>query len=165
MRAPVNVVTSGEIAWNSFGFVARDISSGEMLLASEPNKVGIRSQPLSPAVYGDLVWNDVDKDGIQDGGEPGVKGVRVELYKDDGDGIQEPGTGDNMVSFTVTSDGGLYIFPNLPAGNYTFCVIDQNGGISCDNDSLSDIVSGITELDRGSLFLSPNPVATYLEIH
>ena len=54
---------------------------------------------------------------------------------------------------------------NLPAGNYTFCVIDQNGCISCDNDSLSDIVSGITELDRGSLFLSPNPVANYLEIH
>ena len=33
-----------------------------------------------PATLGDFVWNDINKNGIQDAGEPGLPGVVVELY-------------------------------------------------------------------------------------
>ncbi|MCP4660635.1 MAG: hypothetical protein GY856_34985, partial [bacterium] len=31
------------------------------------------------ANVGDRVWNDLNGDGIQDAGEPGINGVRVEM--------------------------------------------------------------------------------------
>lgn len=57
---------------------------------------------------GDFVWNDLDKDGIQDAGEPGVPGVTVTLY----DNLN------NVVSTTSTDGNGFYLFPDLPNGVY-----------------------------------------------
>ena len=117
MRAPLNAPTNGEIAWNSFGYVGTRVDNNVTLLPSEPIKVGIAVQPIQPAVYGNFVWEDTNRDGIQDGGELGIDGVRVELYQDNGDGICNP-SNDTLVNFTITMDGGQYIFPNLPAGDY-----------------------------------------------
>ena len=36
--------------------------------------------PVLPASLGDMVWEDVNYNGIQDGGEPGVEGVTVTLF-------------------------------------------------------------------------------------
>jgi hypothetical protein len=113
MRAPVNAPTNNEIAWNSFGYIGTRTDNNQTLLPSEPLKVGIVVQPLDPAIYGDYVWLDIDQDGIQDGGESGISGVRVDLYKDNGDGISNPLT-DLWVGFTITDGGGYYLFPNLP---------------------------------------------------
>ena len=60
---------------------------------------------------GDFVWLDVDGDGVQDAGELGISGVTVTLVSPDGS------------TMTTTTDGnGYYLFPNLPAGNYTVIV-------------------------------------------
>lgn len=117
MRAPVDAPTAGEIAWNSFGFKAIRQDNNDPFLASEPFKVGIKLKPNVPGNYGDYVWLDANKNGIQDSGETGVDGVRVELHKDNGDGINDPKS-DPVVAFTSTANGGLYLFPNLPVGNY-----------------------------------------------
>jgi uncharacterized repeat protein (TIGR01451 family) len=117
MRAPVTAPYAGEIAWNSFAYIGTRTDNNTPLLASEPIKVGIKMQALDPAVYGDKVWLDANGNGIQDEAT-GYDGVRVTLYKDDGDGIREPGADDAEVSFTVSANGGLYIFPNLTAGDY-----------------------------------------------
>lgn len=47
--------------------------------------MGERDESFYTGEYamGDLVWHDLDNDGIQDTGEPGVAGVRVELYTQD----------------------------------------------------------------------------------
>ncbi|MGH3712804.1 MAG: DUF7453 family protein [Micromonosporaceae bacterium] len=58
---------------------------------------------------GDFVWNDLDRDGIQDPGEPGVPDARVELLA--------PGGG--LLSATVTDHVGRYGFGDLPPGDYT----------------------------------------------
>jgi choice-of-anchor A domain-containing protein len=57
---------------------------------------------------GDRVWNDLDKDGIQDSNEQGIQGVLVTITYPDG------------TQFTVpTNENGLYFFPNLGPGNYS----------------------------------------------
>ena len=60
---------------------------------------------------GNKVFSDVDRDGIQDTGEPGVAGVRVTLL--DGNGVPVPG----VAPVTTTGDGS-YLFQNLPLGTY-----------------------------------------------
>ena len=121
MRAPVTAPTNGEIAWNSFGYIGTRNDNNVTLLSSEPIKVGIEVYPVEPAVYGDYVWYDTDRDGLQDAGETaGVDGVRVDLYSDvNGNMIAEPGGADGSpVTFTITANNGLYLFPNLDPGNY-----------------------------------------------
>ena len=117
MRAPTTAPTNGEIAWNSFGYVATRTDNNAQLLPTEPIKVGIKVNPLVPAVYGDFVWLDTNKDGIQDPGELGISGVKVELYKDNGDGIPNKTT-DALVGFTITDASGNYLFSSLSPGDY-----------------------------------------------
>ncbi len=62
---------------------------------------------------GDQLWNDIDGDGVQDPGEPGLPGVEITIGVDlDGDG-----TPDFTTSTTTDASGG-YIFDNLPAGSH-----------------------------------------------
>ncbi|MCB9252632.1 MAG: T9SS type A sorting domain-containing protein [Flavobacteriales bacterium] len=61
------------------------------------------------ASLGDFVWNDLDKDGIQDSGEPGIAGVTVTLYASNGT---------DVLATTITDENGKYLFPNLSAGTY-----------------------------------------------
>lgn len=63
---------------------------------------------------GDYVWEDLDKDGVQDAGEPGIPGVVVSLLK-----VDAGGTATAVASggspLTATTDGsGLYRFCELP---------------------------------------------------
>jgi DNA-directed RNA polymerase II subunit RPB1 len=57
---------------------------------------------------GDKVWIDSNHNGVQDGSEPPLPGVKVSLL--DGDG--------KTVATTTTDANGRYIFDNLPAGTY-----------------------------------------------
>ena len=61
---------------------------------------------------GDLVWEDLNGNGRQDAGEPGLDGVTVRL-------LDAAGT---VLAVTTTAGGGLYSFPGLVAsatfGNY-----------------------------------------------
>jgi hypothetical protein len=118
------------VAWNSFGFIASRADDGQQLLPSEPVKVGIAAQPAEGAYYGDWVWEDADRNGLIDPGEVGAAGVRIELYKDNGDYIADPET-DELVSYTITGmDGesdGKYLFANLDAGRYFTVVYLKDG--------------------------------------
>jgi uncharacterized repeat protein (TIGR01451 family) len=122
MRAPVGAPDNGEIAWNSFGFVAYRSDDGSQILPAEPFKVGIAIQPGLGAAYGDYVWIDTNLNGSQDDGEVGLNGVTVDLYEAGGDG--QAGTSDDShIGTTVTGDNaeaqpGYYLFPEIPAGNY-----------------------------------------------
>ena len=122
MRTPTNVlsqpgVSAGSIAWNSAAFTAYRAGTSTRLLATEPIKTGIAIAPLAPGVVGDRIWSDTNGNGLQDAGEVGINNVRVELYRDNGDGIADVGA-DTYVAFTVTAGDGTYLFPALPTGNY-----------------------------------------------
>ncbi len=59
---------------------------------------------------GDFVWYDINNDGIQDDGEPGIGNVVVNLYAEDGT---------TLVATTNTfAADGSYLFTNLLPGNY-----------------------------------------------
>jgi protocatechuate 3,4-dioxygenase beta subunit len=64
---------------------------------------------VGTSTVGDFVWFDLDKDGIQDAGEPGVAGVTVALF--DAQGTQ--------VAATTTDANGKYLFANVLPGQYT----------------------------------------------
>lgn len=61
------------------------------------------------ATLGNYVWNDTDRDGLQDSGESGIGGVTVKLMN---------ATGTTVLATTTTSSSGLYQFTGLAAGTY-----------------------------------------------
>ena len=60
------------------------------------------------ATIGDLVWDDLNQDGIQDVGEPGIAGVTARLYT----------SPTAFVAATTTDISGTYQFTGLIAGEY-----------------------------------------------
>ncbi len=68
---------------------------------------------------GDTVWNDINNNQARDGSEPGIGGVTLLLYLNDGDGVFEPGGQDgNPIATQVTDANGQYLFAGLAAGTY-----------------------------------------------
>ncbi len=77
------------------------------------------SGPLS---VGNQVWNDLNNDGLFDrfASEPGIDGVRVNLYLDaNGDGNADAGEFvAARLTVTLAGEAGHYHFDDLPAGDY-----------------------------------------------
>ncbi|HSJ58072.1 MAG TPA: SdrD B-like domain-containing protein [Anaerolineae bacterium] len=94
---------------------------------------------------GDLVWEDLDEDGIQDAGEPGVEGVVATLYGTaDCSGAEslasEPTGADGSYRFLDLSPGTYCIaFSNLPAG---WIITPQDQGTDDTLDSDADPATG-----------------------
>ncbi len=66
---------------------------------------------VEPSQISDFVWEDIDGDGIQDAGEPGLAGIQIRLSGQDFNGF--------AVDFSTTSDArGAYKFDRLPMGKY-----------------------------------------------
>ncbi|MFO1194043.1 MAG: SdrD B-like domain-containing protein [Rhodoferax sp.] len=63
---------------------------------------------------GDRVWYDKNANGIQDQGEAGVAGVRVELRSNGVNGVD----GGTVLATTTTDANGNYLFTNLTPGGY-----------------------------------------------
>lgn len=72
------------------------------------------------------VFDDFTGDGYTAGEE--VSGVSLQLYRDDGDSIFEPGTGDSLVNTMQTDAAGLYTFERLAAGSYFVLQAEQTVG-------------------------------------
>ena len=77
-------------------------------LASGDNNTTIDAGMYVPASIGDFVWNDLNGNGIQDAGEPGIPNVPVNLYT----------CGGVFVATTTTDPNGLYSFTGLTPGSY-----------------------------------------------
>ena len=95
---------------------------------------------------GDFVWNDLNRDGIQDASEPGIDGIAVSLF----DGNNNP------LGSTITNSAGWYKFTGLqyntylveflaPAG-FDFTVAKIGGDPTIDSD-VTDINLSIGRTD------------------
>jgi len=117
MRAAASAPV-GLVAWDSFGYGATypdaDLTGNNVIqsafLPSEPIKVGFDIQAPQPLNLGNYVWEDMNRNGIQDSGEKGINGVLVNLYKKNGSSY-------DLVTYTRTGNdyngnSGYYTFPN-----------------------------------------------------
>jgi len=93
----------------------------------------IYNQPAGD--IGDQVWNDLNRNGLQDAGEPGLPNVTVAIYT----------AGGTLAGSTVTDSDGRYLFAELlpgdyylqftaPAG-YALSAVDQGGDDGLDSDA------------------------------
>jgi hypothetical protein len=99
-----------------------------------------------PSRIGDFVWNDRNRNGVQDPGEPGIPGVMVIL--------QIPAENDPVdIDTTFTNANGFYFFDVVP-GEYKVTFVLPSGLIFTEpfqggdpaRDSDPDPVTGMTEV-------------------
>jgi len=127
----------------------------------------------TPINLGNLVWNDLDEDGVQDMDEPGLAGIEVQLWN---------ATKSMLLDETTTNASGIYtlvaplsgnyrIRVVLPGGGYQFSLKDQgsdtadsdinpagiNAGFTDVIDIASNVIS-ISSLDAGVIVTPPLPM-------
>lgn len=88
--------------------------------------------PPGTAKLGDRVWYDLNQNGIQDAGEPGVAGVTVVLYNSGGTAIKQ----------ASTDQSGNYLFTDLAAGNYTVGFSNLPAGFTFTTQGLGTAATG-----------------------
>ena len=99
---------------------------------------------------GDFVWNDLNANGVQDGGEPGIAGVQVELLDNAGAPLVPA-----MV--TVTDANGIYSFLGITAGDYIVEFTTPAGFSSTQQDAGGDdaLDSDITGFSSAATLQTP----------
>lgn len=81
-----------------------------------------------------FIWNDFNKNGIQDHGEPGIKDIMVKLYDCHNNWIAEKNSGsDGKYSFGDLSASSYTILVQLPSG-FSFSPKDKGSDDSKDSD-------------------------------
>ena len=129
------------------------VTATTTLSAGETDLTWDAGMYLPEATIGDFVWNDVNKNGIQDSGEPGIPGVTVQLLD----------SGNKVVASTSTDSSGKYSFTvqpgdynvkfTAPAG-YVFTLQDQGTDDAKDSDAGSSGVTATTTLSAGETDLT-----------
>ena len=79
------------------------------VIATAGTKPSITTGYAFAGSVGDFVWDDLNGDGIQDIGEPGIAGVTVNLYDS---------AGTSLVATTTTDLTGAYSFVGLSPNDY-----------------------------------------------
>ncbi len=116
---------------------------------------------FKPAEIGDFVFDDLDQDGIQDLGEPGIPDAIVKLLDGNGDPVLDE-NGDPVT--TTTDDTGFYEFTDLTPGDYKIMFVQPDGfeGVSpfqegddptVDSDANPDdgLMSDVVNLESGEV--------------
>ncbi|HMQ97300.1 MAG TPA: SdrD B-like domain-containing protein, partial [Candidatus Nanoperiomorbaceae bacterium] len=125
--------TTTNMAMDEATIWANDVET--MLMPMGMDEVTVTVNPDLCAQIGDFVWEDMDADGVQDAGEPGIGGVTVNLL--DGNG--------NFLETTTTQPDGFYQFTGLIPGDYIVEFVqpagyesttaDQGGDDALDSDA------------------------------
>jgi hypothetical protein len=66
-----------------------------------------------PVTIGDRIWEDVNGNGVQDSGEPGLANMTVQLFD----------SRDTLIASTTTTADGAYTFQGLLPGDYYLLVV------------------------------------------
>jgi protocatechuate 3,4-dioxygenase beta subunit len=145
---------------------ADDVSYGttlEALYLDPTSDAGI----WVPLAIGDLVWNDINHDGLQGSAatEPPVKDVTVTLL--DATGASARDADGNVVAPVTTGTDGIYRFDNLVPGTYkvVFSTIPAGfgptrmlaGDVRTDSNADATLTALVTLTATGSNMTTPDP--------
>ncbi len=86
-----------------------EIGATDCFTMNDQDQINLLQGIIPHSNIGDFVWNDLNKNGIQDTGEPGFADVEISLISPN----------NTLLQSTITSVDGLYQFTNIPAGDYT----------------------------------------------
>ncbi|WP_462271931.1 SdrD B-like domain-containing protein, partial [Methanohalophilus sp.] len=100
--------TAGTGQYANIGNVTGE-HNGDTVTDEDPSHYFGEQPPRS--TLGDYVWEDLNRDGIQDETDTGISDVTVNLYAE---GTEE----EVLVSSTTTNETGYYVFTGLAAGDY-----------------------------------------------
>ncbi|GAB4028663.1 hypothetical protein GCM10028809_16830 [Spirosoma gilvum] len=146
---------AGYTATTPYSGTDRTVDSNADLITGKTESVTLAPGEFNPTLdagfyipsagLGDFVWLDLNKDGIQDSGEPGITGVTAVLYVN---GVAS--------ATTVTDATGFYSFTGLTPGNSTSYVVGFTApsgytattpysGTDRSIDSNADLITGKTE--------------------
>ena len=96
---------------------AEDPSDGEGHVVTVVSSDVAFVQLLRRAAVGDVVWHDIDGDGLQDPDEPGLAGVTVQLL--------DPSAA--IIAEVQTAGDGTYLFDRLAPGSYQVQAVVPQG--------------------------------------
>ncbi|MGL5066325.1 MAG: SdrD B-like domain-containing protein, partial [Sarcina sp.] len=97
---------------------------------------------IFPASIGDFVWNDLNGNGLQDPGEPGIPGVTVNLLDNTTGAVLQTTTTDANGKYLFNVAPGCYKVAFIKPTGYSFTL--QNVGSDPAINSNADPVTGIT---------------------
>ncbi|MCP4304893.1 MAG: DUF11 domain-containing protein, partial [bacterium] len=92
---------------------------------------------------GDTVFIDLDDNGTQESGEPGIGGVDVTVTWHGPDGVV--GGGDDVVFTTTTALDGTYLVSGLPAGDFSVVIDGADIPVGLSGDLDKTLVLGPAE--------------------
>ena len=104
------------------------------------------------AEIGDTVWSDLDSNGVQDAGEPGIAGARVRIVTVS-ETVDPQAAGDELqlqVDVTLVTDAnGRYLQPALVAGTYevTLDLASVDGNLTTAASFVIPLRAGESRLD------------------
>ncbi len=137
-------IVDGELVAEPDGADFLDGGEGDDVLFADDAHSGMATS-FAGAEVGDRVWLDLDEDGVQDEGEPGLGGVLVSLFRS--------GTA-SVLSLTLTDSTGAFRFAGLSDGDYflrvtaplgtTFTAFGA-GDVDVDNDLADADGDGVGE--------------------
>ena len=121
---------------------------------ASPSKTGNNSEAVvevpcqSVLRLGNLVFKDLNDNGIKDVNEPGISGVTVKLYADNNADNNADG---GVLATTTTDANGNYLFSNLSTGNYIVGVVLPSGYAAAVATSTSDNPNNDIENDNNGV--------------
>lgn len=146
-------------------------SASAGVIFAEPTATSTRTP--TPINIGNFVWRDLDQDGIQDAGEPGIPGLTVQLWNaaktqfltstvTNANGnytVVAPVPGDYRVRVILPSAGDAFSPKNAGANDLTDSDTNPSGidlGFTDIFNIASNVIS-ITSIDIGLKIISPTP--------
>ena len=107
---PITDAVDGSLSYDD---VTSDVnpetgSTDAVFLNSGEENMSFDAGIFIPVTISGSTWHDLDADGVQEEGEPGLPGSTVTLYDRDGD----------FIGIMVTDSDGNFLFEDLPPGTY-----------------------------------------------
>jgi len=123
------VATTATIVLGLFLLNCNNEQTTQNAVAPSPLGKGTTETNGCDGMIGDFVWFDINCNGRQETGEPGIGGVTVTLKDMNG----------NLLATTTTGANGAYAFVNLCFGDYKVEVTTPSGGYVPTTPEVGDI--------------------------